>query len=227
MESWIILFKLSTLIYCCIKFVLSGADNTAFVVLFILIYAFLNMLYYVLKSMAWKIPLIILSATLLVYCRFYVNALFILLLPVNVVDIVYDVTGDLRLSVLAFLPLAVVPPQVIAEYILLSCLGILVYLLVNRAHLKANALSTQNDELRRKIEDLYSKLDRNKVIKAEIKDDGIGAFHIKKGLGLKGMEERVAGVGGKVVFDGSKGFSVITLLPIEEVGNGHQGADSR
>lgn len=55
----------------------------------------------------------------------------------------------------------------------------------------------------------------NKFIKTEIKDNGIGANVIKKGLGLKGIEERCESIGGKVIIDGSNGFSVIFLLPLE------------
>ena len=60
----------------------------------------------------------------------------------------------------------------------------------------------------------------NKFVKLEVKDNGIGKESIKKGLGLIGIEERAAGVGGKVILDGSNGFSVITLLPLEGEGNG-------
>jgi signal transduction histidine kinase len=61
----------------------------------------------------------------------------------------------------------------------------------------------------------------NKIIKFEVKDNGYGAGNaakienMSKGMGLKGIEERSIGIGGKVIIDGSKGFSVITLLPIE------------
>lgn len=54
-----------------------------------------------------------------------------------------------------------------------------------------------------------------KFIKAEIKDNGVGSANIKKSLGIIGMEERCSSVGGKLIVDGSKGFSVISLLPIE------------
>lgn len=54
------------------------------------------------------------------------------------------------------------------------------------------------------------------LIKAEIKDNGAGACSINKGMGIRGMEERSGSLGGKVIVDGSRGFSVITLLPIEE-----------
>ena len=55
----------------------------------------------------------------------------------------------------------------------------------------------------------------SKLIKLEVKDNGKGADAIVKGMGLSGMEERTASVGGKLIVDGSNGFSVITLLPVE------------
>jgi len=59
----------------------------------------------------------------------------------------------------------------------------------------------------------------NKLVKAEVSDNGRGAYFFKKGLGINGMEERSGRIGGKVVIDGSKGFSVITLLPLEDMLN--------
>ena len=56
----------------------------------------------------------------------------------------------------------------------------------------------------------------NKFVKAEVSDNGQGAYIVKKGLGISGMEERSGRISGKVIIDGSKGFSVITLLPMEE-----------
>ena len=55
----------------------------------------------------------------------------------------------------------------------------------------------------------------NKVIKMEVKDNGRGEAAIKKGMGIAGMEERTGAAGGKLIIDGSDGFSVITLLPVE------------
>jgi len=56
----------------------------------------------------------------------------------------------------------------------------------------------------------------NKIIKMEIKDNGQGATKIKRGLGMIGMEERTAALGGNIIVDGSGGFMVSTLLPISE-----------
>lgn len=55
----------------------------------------------------------------------------------------------------------------------------------------------------------------NKIIRAEVKDNGVGTEKIKKGLGIIGMEERTASVNGKIIVDSSHGFSVTMLLPIQ------------
>jgi signal transduction histidine kinase len=54
----------------------------------------------------------------------------------------------------------------------------------------------------------------NRMVKAEVKDNGKGAQKVVKGLGIMGMEERTASVNGTVIVDGTNGFSVMTLLPI-------------
>jgi signal transduction histidine kinase len=67
----------------------------------------------------------------------------------------------------------------------------------------------------------------NRLIKAEVRDNGKGALTIKKGIGLTGMEERTESAGGQLIIDGSCGFSVITILPVEEVSNVYKSVDSR
>jgi len=66
----------------------------------------------------------------------------------------------------------------------------------------------------------------NRLVKAEVRDNGKGALLINKGMGLTGMEERTENAGGKLILDGSGGFSVITLLPVNEVGYGDKGINS-
>ena len=55
----------------------------------------------------------------------------------------------------------------------------------------------------------------NKLVKIEVKDNGVGAERFEKGLGIIGMEERSASMGGQVIVDGTNGFSVTTLLPLQ------------
>jgi signal transduction histidine kinase len=64
----------------------------------------------------------------------------------------------------------------------------------------------------------------NRLVKVEARDDGRGACSFQKGLGLQGMEERAVALGGALIVDGSRGFSVITVLPIaSDGGAGHAG----
>lgn len=51
------------------------------------------------------------------------------------------------------------------------------------------------------------------LVRAEFKDNGAGCPHVKKGMGLTGMEERLAKEGGELLVDGSRGFSITLLFP--------------
>ncbi len=55
----------------------------------------------------------------------------------------------------------------------------------------------------------------NKFLRLSSKDDGVGCANIIKGLGLQGIEERIENIGGKVIIDGTIGFSIIILIPIK------------
>jgi signal transduction histidine kinase len=65
----------------------------------------------------------------------------------------------------------------------------------------------------------------NRLVKVEARDDGRGADSYRKGLGIQGMEERAERLGGTLIVDGSRGFSVITVLPLA-AGGGNGNADS-
>lgn len=54
-------------------------------------------------------------------------------------------------------------------------------------------------------------------IQLTIDDDGMGCSNVEKGLGLKGMEERLELVGGTIAFSGDKGFHIHMTVPRKEV----------
>jgi len=56
----------------------------------------------------------------------------------------------------------------------------------------------------------------NKFIKIEVKDNGKGCENIKKGMGIRGIEERVGIIGGKLITHGDCGFSIIQIIPKEK-----------
>lgn len=58
----------------------------------------------------------------------------------------------------------------------------------------------------------------NRIARVEARDDGRGAGTVRKGIGIAGMEERTERAGGRLIVDGSRGFSVITVLPLGREG---------
>ncbi|CUO84179.1 two-component sensor histidine kinase [Clostridium sp. NSJ-49] len=53
----------------------------------------------------------------------------------------------------------------------------------------------------------------NKIIKLEVRDNGIGSMEVKKGIGLSNLEEKIAEINGQLIVDGTDGFSVILIIP--------------
>ncbi|GAB6167857.1 histidine kinase [Clostridium carnis] len=54
----------------------------------------------------------------------------------------------------------------------------------------------------------------NKFIRADIRDNGVGVEVLKKGIGLRGMEERVKSIGGTIRFIGSNGFIISMIIGV-------------
>lgn len=55
----------------------------------------------------------------------------------------------------------------------------------------------------------------NKIIRCNIKDNGIGCLQIKDGMGLSGMKERTRKIKGYLDIEGKDGFCVNMILPLE------------
>jgi len=55
----------------------------------------------------------------------------------------------------------------------------------------------------------------NKFYKVTVKDNGNGALIVKQNMGILGMKERLSDLNGQLIVDGSDGFTVIMLIPIE------------
>lgn len=55
-------------------------------------------------------------------------------------------------------------------------------------------------------------------LKVLIKDNGAGCRDMKKGFGLKGMEQRISSLGGMIHYgsDGENGFNIFVELPVKE-----------
>ena len=53
------------------------------------------------------------------------------------------------------------------------------------------------------------------MVRLEVADNGVGAQDMVEGMGLSGMRERTAALGGSLMVRGDQGMQVITLLPRE------------
>lgn len=54
----------------------------------------------------------------------------------------------------------------------------------------------------------------NKMVRCSISNDGRGCANVKKGMGLKGMEERLNDIGGIMSIESEYGFAINMIIPI-------------
>lgn len=55
----------------------------------------------------------------------------------------------------------------------------------------------------------------HKFVRCSIRDDGKGCAHIKEGMGISGMRERVLALGGTLSIKSEPGFEIVTIIPIK------------
>jgi len=369
MENWFILNKLIILIYVSEKIVngsLKYSLNMLEVILFLLLFVVVNMSKAIASSARYKLMFLFISLLELLFCYFFVNPIFIFLIPMNILEIFYLKFQPRYVLIILVLSMVLINTRFLSEYIIISLLNFIGYVFVSKREFRIQKLLKDNEKLKEKSNKLvidlnnqiqykhqmlysyqleernkiaqeihdklghsisgslmqleaaklimntdsvkssniiqntinvlrdgmesirntlknikpdqeqlginkvrlllndfksngeinvslfhsnnldsisflewkiiyeniresltnilkYSKAKNvkvdinvlNKIIKIEIKDDGKGCNKIIKGLGLLGIEERTMNLNGKLIIDGSNGFSVIVLLPIE------------
>lgn len=368
MENWMIGTRLIILLYCVLGYFQGNMENTALVVLFMLLYISVVTSAYIFRKAVLKRCFRILSIAVLICSAIYAQQLFILLISADIYELIADFTANWKaLPVFAVLPgLFFADSGLAMEYIVVSLLALLIFLIARNHARTVEGMKKTNEDLRDRIENLTGKLNAgseyeaqlrylsqieernsiaqsihdkightlagsiiqleaagmiidkdsgkagelvrnvtgnlkegmesirstlrtikpaseqlginrlklileefslnnsidtslsfngkldaithiqwrimtdnvkealtnalkyssstlievrlevmNKLIKLEVKDNGKGARAIVNGMGLSGMEERTGSAGGKLIVDGTAGFSVITLLPVE------------
>lgn len=170
MEIWIMLCKLFIITYIIIKSLVDTIEHPALFVLFILLYICINIVYYIVESKIAKNTSQLSSILILVLCYLYINNLFILLLPVNLfefdmINFIFPKFNVLISGLLVFL----LDKSVISEYILVSLMTYLVYILVYRTYKKIESLKSQNDELRKSIYSLHNKIDKSIELEKQVR----------------------------------------------------------
>ena len=56
----------------------------------------------------------------------------------------------------------------------------------------------------------------NKIARIEIRDNGVGCNSVHKGMGLKGIEERLESINGRLRIDNDKGFVINMIINLGE-----------
>ena len=160
MENWMIGTRLIILLYCVLCYFQGNMENTAMVVLFMLIYISAVTSAYIFKKAVLKRCLRILSIAVLVYSALYVQQLYILLISADIYELAADFTADWRaLPVFAVLPgLIISGSGLIMEYIAVSLLVLLVFLIAQTHAKTVEKLRKANEDLRDRIEALAAKL---------------------------------------------------------------------
>lgn len=160
MENWLILNKLIILAYYILVYAGNEMRNTTAVVLCVLIYVCLNTGLYIVKSDLLKKGLLLVSIFVIVCCFLYINALFILLLPINIFEFVFTVGRWLPL-LMAAIPLLLMDKEGLAVYLLVSSFSYLVYRMGHNSKHRIQGLSEVNDALREKVYLLTSQLNND------------------------------------------------------------------
>lgn len=55
----------------------------------------------------------------------------------------------------------------------------------------------------------------NKIARIEVRDNGKGCQHVKNGLGLRGIEQRIHGIGGRVDYSSKDGFVINMVIDLK------------
>ncbi|MHB1404870.1 MAG: sensor histidine kinase [Desulfitobacteriaceae bacterium] len=166
MENWFIITKLAVLVYCALRY----AGGVSVVVLLLLLYVSLNIAVYIAKEKKWHRILLAASLLLLIVCAQYLNFLFILLIPVNLYEFVLTYRQDLRLAaVLTVLPPLIISHELILEYLLVSLLSYVIYDQASSMAQRLNLLTTENDEMRNRIDRLRGRLHKDEEYERQLK----------------------------------------------------------
>jgi signal transduction histidine kinase len=162
MDDWIILSKLLVMIYCGLKYSSGGLQSATSVILIMLVYVSVNMLYYIMKSKKFKSIMSILSIIIVITAAFSLNPLFIMFFPLNAIELVYKYVNNALLSGLLILaPVFIIKHSIVFEYLIISYLSLLIFILAYKLQKKISESSNEIDILREKNSSLYERLNRD------------------------------------------------------------------
>lgn len=171
MENWMIGTRFIILLYCVLRYFRGSMENTALVVLFMLLYISAVTSAYLFRRSSLKTLFRILAAGVLAASSVFASELFLLLMSAEIYELVSGFTYDWKaLPVFAAIPAFFnTDSGAILEYILISLLSLVVFLLAKRHSDVVGSLQRANDELRDRIDHLSVRLNAGSEYETQLR----------------------------------------------------------
>jgi hypothetical protein len=170
MENWVIGIRFIVIFYCVFRYTTGEMKDIPLVVLSILLYICTSMLSHVFRKPLLRAAVLLAALAVIAVSAAYLNDLFILLLPLTILELVEAYTKDIRLWAAVTLVSALLcPGELLAEYLLINLLCLVVFVLVFRVYASAAALKMENDRLREKNDALYGRINLGTEYENQVK----------------------------------------------------------
>lgn len=171
MENWLILYKLTLIVY----FIISSIENNIEphmmlnIVGVLILYSIINICKAIIKNKLLVITLLLALVILCIFACVFINPLFILFLPINILEINKGKFNNHIVYLIFFSLLFIFYKSDILNEILLSCCtSFILYELISRSNIKINKLLELNDSLKEKNENLITKMQKNEEYESQI-----------------------------------------------------------
>ncbi|MEB6548699.1 sensor histidine kinase [Heyndrickxia sporothermodurans] len=163
MEFWIILNKVALIVFIAVNCIRADSENISWVVLASLIYFCINITLYIFKHDGIKKSLLLLSIILTIWSYISVYSLFIILLPLSVIELISRFTNSKSIILLlTFIPIIYIQFDMQPIYGLVAVSSFMVYIIATRHLLLMNKSESQLDLMRKNIQKLTKHLNENK-----------------------------------------------------------------
>ncbi|XRG76680.1 histidine kinase [Rossellomorea sp. GAMAL-10_SWC] len=162
MERWIILNKLVVILYLALICIQKEISNFSWLLFALLVYFCLNISLYLIKNRLLIKFLLILSICLIIYSSLKIQPLFLLLLPMSILELVSFFTSKKWIGCfLALFPIFYLSNSLQPIYGLISLFSFIVFSLFNLYNTRLRFKEDQIDKMRRTIQKLSKKINNH------------------------------------------------------------------
>jgi signal transduction histidine kinase len=162
MEFWIIFTKLLLLVYIANQSVQTNVSHISWVVLAFLVYFCVNITLYIFKNITIKRTLLVLSISILTAAYFGVDPLFILLLPLAIVELAAGfIANRIMIFILSLLPILYINESIQSLYGLVAIFCFMMFMATSIYSAKLLKNEAQIDSMRKALQKLTKHLNEN------------------------------------------------------------------